>query len=137
LVRCRGRGVGGNPDAPVSAQAIRGVAVGIIAEQMATAATERLDAVANTVRDDGQGDPVERAAKRLVKVNPKARVANVLVEVDANELADLCASVDKATDDEALLAVAKVIGAGCREVAGRRVSVRADQLLALAAFGTV
>lgn len=109
--------------------------MGIIAEQMAKAATDRLDAVANNVRDDGQGDPVERAARRLLKVDPKARVANVLVEVDADELAKLCASVETSTDDEALLAVAKVIGNGARERPGRSVAVRADQLLELAAIG--
>lgn len=110
--------------------------MGIIAEQMAKAATDRLDAVANNVRDDGQGDPVERAARRLLKVDPKARVANVLVEVDADELSKLCASVEASIDDEALLAVAKVIGKACGEVAGRLVAVRADQLSVLAEFGT-
>lgn len=109
--------------------------MGIIAEQMAAIATARLDGVASTVRDDGQGDPVERAARRLLKVDPKARVANVLVEVDADELAKLCASVGSSTDDEALLAVAKVIGDGARERPGRAVAVRADQLLELAAVG--
>lgn len=111
--------------------------MGIIAEQMAAIATARLDAVANVVRDDGNGDPVERAARRLLKINPKAKVADVLVDVDAADLVALCDSVVKGIDDEALVALAKSIGRGASEVMGRPVAVRADQLLALASFGSV
>lgn len=113
--------------------------MGIIAEQMAKIATARLDAVANNVRDDddAEGNAAERAARRLVKIDPKARIANVLVDVDAAELVALCDSVAKNVDDAALVAVAKVVGRGAAEVIGRTVAIRADQLLAMASFASV
>lgn len=112
--------------------------MGILAERMNAVAVERLNGVAANVSDAGNtGDAVERAASRLARVNPRAKIADVLVEVDAEELATLCGSVVKAIDDPALVAVAKVIEKGAAEVKGRAVAVRADQLVQLAAFAEV
>lgn len=111
--------------------------VGIIGKRLEAAATERLSLVAASVQDDGEGDAVERAARRLASVNPKARIENVLVEVDANDLANVCASVGTVADDSAIVAWAKTLGDGARSVVGRAVAVRADQLLALSRLASV
>ncbi len=109
--------------------------MGIIGERLEAAATERLSLVASNVQDDGEGDAVERAARRLASVNPKARIDNVLVEVDANDLANLCGSV--VSDEPSIRTVAKTLGDGARSVAGRVVAVRADQLLTLSRLASV
>lgn len=83
------------------------------------------------------GDAAERAASRLVRFNPRAKLSDVLVEVDADDVAKVCDSVVKSIDDPALVAVAKTIGKGAAEVRGRVVAVRADQLVQLAAFAEV
>lgn len=114
-----------------------GSKVGIIAERLEAAATERLSLVAANVQDDGEGDAVERAARRLASVTPKARIENVLVEVDAGDLANVCASVGSSAGDAAIVAVAKTLGDGAQSVAGRSVAVRADQLLSLSRLASV
>ena len=111
--------------------------VGIIGERLEAAATERLSLVAASVQDGGEGDAVERAARRLASVNPKARIENVLVEVDAGDLANVCASVESGGDDASIVALAKTLGDGARSVAGRSVAVRADQLLKLSRLASV